>query len=278
MKKLVKLVLALIMLLIVVCLGAFFYIDTIAKAAIEKGSTAALGVQTKLGSAKLKIFDGQLKMSGLDVANPAGFQSKHFLNLKDGDVAVTLGSLTHDVVEVPHLTLADLDVNLEKKAGKSNYQVILDNLKGSETDSSPSSKEGKRFIIKNLDIKNVKVHLDMLGVGGNLSKINVPIDEIKLENVGSDSNKGVLLKDLTGVIIKAIFAAAIDKGGSLIPADIGGELKNGLAQLQGLEKLAHVKDLGKVAGDIAKPVGELGGKTTDALGGLLGGDKGKNKP
>src|SRR5262245_37914607 len=128
MKKLFKLVILLIVLVFVVGLGAFFYIDTIAKAAIEKGSTLALGVQTKLNSAKLRILDGQLIMSGLDVANPSGFESKHFLNLKDGDVAVTLGSLDDDVVEVPHLLLSDVDVNLEKKSGKSNYQIILDNL------------------------------------------------------------------------------------------------------------------------------------------------------
>lgn len=276
MKTLIKLVVVLIVLVIIAAAGAWVYIDSIAKAAIERGSTSALGVETKVSSASLSLLHGQLTLKGLDVANPNGFDSKHFLNLKDGDVAVTFSSLRQDIIEVPHLLLTDLDVNLEKKEGKANYQTILDNLKGSESDTKPAAKEGKRYIIKTLEIRNVKVHVNLLGAVGN---VNVPIDEIKLENVGSDTGKGILLKDLAGVIVKAVFAAAADKGGGLIPADISADLNKGLAQLKSLDKLADVKSLGKNLGDIQKNIGDpiksIGDKAKDALGGALGNDKKK---
>ncbi len=287
MKRLLQIVAALVILIIVGLVAAFLYIDVIAKAAIERGSTIALGVTTTLNTASLKIFQGQLVMTGLNVANPPGYQTKHFLDLKNGDVAVSLGSLRSDIVEVPHLRLKDIDINLEKKDGKANYQTILDNLKGSETKpAEPAKSEGKRFIVKEVSVKNVVVHLDALGLVG---AVNIPIDEIELQNVGSDTGKGVLLKDLAGVIVKAIFMAIVDKAGSIIPADITGELKSGLAQLESLEKIADVKKLGelvkpltdlKEVGDVSNAVKGVGekategiGKAAEGLGGLLGGKK-----
>jgi hypothetical protein len=285
MKKLFKLLVILIVLLIGAAVAAYIYLDTIAKAAIQRGSTYALGVDTTLNSVHLQPFAGELSLNSLEVANPKGYQTNHFLTLKDGDVAVTLSSLTSDLVEVPRIRLADIDMNLEKKDGKANYQVILDNLKGSETQPAPKTEEqGKRYMVRELSVKNVTVHVDALGP---LGKVNVPIDNIELRNIGSDTGKGVLLKDLSGVIVKAIFAAIAEKAGGLIPDDIAGDLKNGLAQLTDITKIADVQKLGDVVKDVSKPieditksVGDVGkkagheiDKTVKGLGGLLGGDK-----
>ena len=281
MKKLIKLVVLLLILIVGGAVAAYIYIDVLAKTAIERGSTYALGVNTTLKSTKLKVFDGQLILGGLNVANPQGYKTPHFLTLEDGDVAVSLASLRDDVVHVPHLRLSDIDVNLEKKEGKANYQVILDNLKGSETTTQPPAEEGKRYIVEEITVKNVKVHLDSLGIVG---AVNLPIDEIQLRNVGSETSRGVLLKDLAGVIVKAIFAAIVEKGGGLIPDDITGELKSGLSQLTDLSKLADVEKLGDVIKDVGKPLdeatkdlGSLGDKVKEdvgkAIGDLLGGKK-----
>lgn len=281
MKTLVRLVIGLVVVAIAGLVAAYFYIDVLAKTAIERGSTYALGVQTDLDSARLNVFGGELSLAGLEVSNPEGFSSPHFLNMKTGDVAVTLGSLRQDVVRVPTLALADIDINLEKKAQRSNYQIILDNLKRLES-GKPADAEGRRYIINDLHIQNVVLHVDMLG-GGDITRVNVPIDEIRLKNVGSETKRGVLLSELSGVIIKAILAAAADKAGSLIPADITGELKAGLAQLQGLEKIADVQTLGQIlkpGADIGKEIGNIGEKAKDdigkAIGDLLDGKKKDN--
>src|ERR1043165_923678 len=160
MKTILKLLVILLVLVIAAVIAAYFYIDTIAKTAIERGSTYALKVDTKLNGASLKILNGQLVLTGLDVSNPQGYKTPHFLDMKTGDVAVTLGSLTKEGVEVGHIKLADIDINLEKVGGKANYQVILDKLKGSETQPpKPEESKGKRYIVKDLSIKSVKVHL-----------------------------------------------------------------------------------------------------------------------
>jgi uncharacterized protein involved in outer membrane biogenesis len=286
MRKLLKVVVVLLVLVIGALVAAFFYINTIAKTAIEHGSTYALGVPTTLNSADIKVLRGEFGMNGLNVANPPGFATSHFLTLNDGGVAVSLGTLREEVITLPYFRLDGVDLNLEKKDGKSNYQVILDNLKkleGESKDPAPKTdEEGKRFILTEVSITNVNVHVNQ---GGIIGKIDIPIDEIKLQNVGSETGKGVLLKDLAGVIVKALMAAAVQVGGNVIPAEMLGELKGGLAQLGSLDKIANIEELSaklKDIGNVSEPLKNIGDKLKDDpagalqdIGGLLGGSKNK---
>jgi len=293
MKKLIKLAVFLVVLLIGIVVAAFLYIDVIAKGAIEEGATSALGVKTKLRSANVKIFSGEFAMGDLNVANPETakgqpeFTSEHFLTLGEGGVAVALATLRQDIIELPHLTLANLDINLEKKGGTANYQLIMDNLKKWQGEPPP---EAAKYIVRKLNIKNIKVHVDLLG-GGDLTKVDVPIDEIVMADIGSDGT-GVEMGELAGIIVAAVFKAVVEKGGGLIPADLAGELTAGLAQLGDLTKLADIESLGNVVGELGKAVNlegvgekvdDLGNKAKKELekatgglggmGGLLGGDK-----
>jgi hypothetical protein len=289
MKKLVKLLLVLIVVFIIGAVVLSFYVNSIAKTAVEKGGTYALGVNTTLKSAGVKPLAGAFSMSGLNVANPEGYKSSHFLTLGNGDVAVSLPTLMKSVVTLPHLNLSDIDMNLEKKEGKANYQTIMDNLKKLSSDK-PADANAKKYVIESIDIRNVMVHVDVMG-----KAVNVPIESITMKNVGSDGS-GVDMAQLTGVITKAVFAAVVEAGGGLIPTEMLGDLTSGLAGLANLDKLGevvNVKALGdiagkageaasKVAGEAGKVVGEAGktaedlaNKAKEGLGGILGGDKKK---
>ena len=78
--------------------------------------------------------------------------------------------------------------NLERNAGGANYSVILDNLKKLDKGEKPKDPNApqKKFKIGELSITNINVHLDLLGgAAGALTKVDVPIHEIKLTNIGS---------------------------------------------------------------------------------------------
>lgn len=275
--KLIKLlaVLVVAVVLLVVVIGAVLVSQAgkVARVAIEKGGTYALGVQTTLNDASIGVLTGQFGMSGLRVANAQGFPGPHFLTLGDASVAVSLGSLNKPTVELPHLKLDTIDVRLEKKDGKTNYNTILENLKkvsGSGDESGPAPKptegEGKKFVINDLSIRNVTVHVDLLGGSdamGALTKVTVPIDEVRLQNVGRTGTgvggTGVSMGELTGIIVQAVLAAAVEKGKGLIPGDILGDLSGQLASLGDLSNL----DL-KVLGDAKGTVEEVGKKVEEA--------------
>jgi hypothetical protein len=301
-KTLVKIVVVLIMLLVLAAVVGIMAIDSIAKTGIEKGATYALGVPTTLTSADVGIRAGTFDMKGLHVANPTGYTGE-FLGLGEGSVAVSLGTLREDVVRLPHLRLTTLDMSLEKKDGKANYDVILANIKRLESPDAPAEPDpnAKRFIVDEVTITDVSVMINLLPIGGDLAKTQIDIPQIKLQGVGSETGNGVLLRELAPIIIKALMAAIIEKGGDLLPAEMLGDLQSKLAGLQSLGDLGigvlagsggaleqitgglggvtkdlegAAKDVGKSAGDAVKGIGN---EINKGLGGLLGGDKDKKK-
>ncbi|MCG3124390.1 MAG: hypothetical protein GIKADHBN_02853 [Phycisphaerales bacterium] len=241
MKKLLVLLVLAIVLVIAAVVALFIYIDSAVKVAVERGGTYAMGVPTTLGDADVGIMSGSLELKELKIANPPGGKSDRFFGLGDGKVAVSLASLRQPIIEVPTLALSDIVINLERTGDKANYQVILDNLKrlesgGGTGDPRPGPGEEKRFVVNQLTITNVKVHVDLLPAGGQLTQVNIPIDSVELQDVGT-AGKGVPLSELANIIVKALLAVVTEKGGQLLPAEILGDLKAGLAQLQDLDQL-----------------------------------------
>ncbi|MCH7848184.1 MAG: AsmA family protein [Planctomycetes bacterium] len=283
MKTLIKMVAVLLILLVLATVAVALYIDTIAKTAIERGATYALGVETTLGSADVGLWSGTFSMGDMTIANPAGFESPYFTHLGQGDVEVALKTLRQETVELPTLTLTDLEIYLDKKEGKANYDVILENLKRFESqENAQDDAGGKKFIIEEVLIKNIMVHVQLLPLGGDLTKLDVPIDEVRLHDVGSGTDGSVLMSELTSVIIKAVLAAIVQKGGGLIPSDILGDLGQGLGSLAeiGLDVATglgdRIKDAGGGLDEVTEGLGDAIKSIGDGLGGLLGGDKKKD--
>ncbi len=270
---------ALVAVLVVIVVIVIMSIDSIAKVAIVRGSTYALGVQTTLASADIGIVSGEFAMKGLDVANPEGFESDHFLQLGEGFLAVSLGSLREDTVEVPTLALTGIDINLEKRGGRANYKIIADNLKRFESGDTAddgaqadAGKPGKRFVIHEIIIRDVNVTVDLVPAGGALTRLEVPIEEIRMTDVGSES---MTTAELTDRVIKMILAAIV-KNGAHLPTDLVNDLGGALAQLGDLGNMTVtetartvvkvVEGLGEGGDEVGKTIGDA----IEGLGGLFG--------
>ena len=81
--------------LVVVAVGALT-LDRLVAAAVERGAETALGTETRLASARVRLATGECLLRGLEVANPPGFESPNFLTLEQGEIRVELGSLWED--------------------------------------------------------------------------------------------------------------------------------------------------------------------------------------
>ena len=126
--------------------------------------------------------------------------------------------------------------------------------------------------------------------------------EIELRDVGTGSDKGILLAELTNILIQALLRAVADNAGSILPGDIGAELNKSLAQLESLGASAQMmvgdvtamiggaakqvaEDAAKAGKELTKGLKEKGEKAgeeitegiSEGLGGLLGGEKKKDK-
>ena len=300
MKILKRLILAVVVLVVLLVGGVILLlsqVDRVAKVAIEQGGTFATGTPTTVSDVSIGLFSGNFSLSGLTIANPAGFNSPAFMSLGTGGVNLSVASLTGSTIEVPRFALDALEINLERRDGKTNYGAILDSLKrlqgqGGGGTTQPASGETK-LIINDLALSNIVVRVDLAGgpqAVSDLTRVTIPIDKINLSNVGKTGSgvagTGVTISELSSIVISAVLSAATDKGGSLIPADLLGDL-NG--RLEGLGKglldmkvvadtQAKVEELGKkVVEDVKKTVDDTAKKAADkaseAIKGLIPGKK-----
>ena len=291
MKVLFKLFIALLVVIIIVVAGAFFYVDTIAKKAIEQGGEMALGVPTNLDAAHISLFGGEASLSGLKIANPTGFKAQTFMGLGQGEVVVSLSSLLGDTVKIPRVSLSSIRINLEQSGKKNNVDPILaraKRLSGKKGKSTPppATKEGKKFIIEYFSLNDVQVDasLDFLG---QVSKVNLVLPKIELRNLGAEE-QGLPMPELIQKVVQAVLSAVQSSSGQLSPA-LAKLLSGELGGLDGIKTEVigqataqvekQVEDLKKkieehiptnLSPEIDKVVDEKAG---DLLKGLFGGDK-----
>lgn len=269
MKIALRIVLVLLAVIVIAVVGVWFYLDSIAASAIARGGTYATGVPTAVDSARLAPFQGELHLDNLVVANPEGYQTDHFLKMDDGEVAVDLGTLTSDLVRIPRVHLSGLDLNLENRDGKANYEVIMENLQRLSAEEDPAAAPGKQYIIDEVLVSDITVHAAMLPSMGEPRVLKVKVPSILLTEVGSEGADGAQMAEVTGVILKAVLQAVIEQAGEVLPAAIASGLRDGLA---GIGSLGG-GSLEKIGGEAAKVVSDLTGseEVGEALRGITGG-------
>ncbi len=267
LKWFIRIGLALILLVVILLAGTLIFIDHVAKVGIQFGATQALGVDTTLDKIRIGLLSGKATLKGLNVAEPPGFKTPHFLNLAQGSVAISLPSLTKDVIEIPQLELSGIDMYIEKdKDGKPNYQVIMDNQKQHETQKTST---GKKFVIRDVTIRDVTLHADVLPIGGPLL---VKVPELKLKNVGTAGENGVDMAELVNVLVKATLSSALANGKNILPNDLVADMDKGLQNLSSLTGTGA-----EAIGNLGKQITSGVGAGLDNVGNLFGNKKDQKK-
>jgi len=277
MKLVVRILLGLVVLLALVGAGVILFIDSLAKTAIETGGSHALGVETRLASASIGLFSGEFALSGLTVANPAGFAEPNFFALGGTRLALPLSSLRAERVTIPELVLEGITLDLERNAQGTNYGVILDNLSRFESRApapdggTTPSEGGKVFVLKRLVVRDVRATVNLLPQGGALTKLSLAIPEVVVTDLGTDMS----LAQICALVVKTVVRAAIEKGGDALPAELLADLRGRMAALEGQARAQLDAEVGKVQGELEHAAGKLSPeaeKAAQAAGDKLGGE------
>lgn len=248
MKTAIKIIAVVAVLLILGIIGIVVLVlgstDRIAKEAIERGGTYAMQVDTTVDTVDVKLFGGTASMNGLNIANPAGFDTSHFLRLGDANASMNLETIRSDTIVMPSITLSGIDVILDKGASPSNYNTILNSLKRFESkdtgtdggDAPPAGEGGKKLVINSLILRDINIRVaNMPGISLAVGDVAVNIPEIELRDVGK--GESMTTAEVINLVVKTVLAAAVEAGGGIIPGDVLGELSNGLAGLESLGDL-----------------------------------------
>jgi len=278
-KLLVRLVLAVVVLVVVAGVVGYLWLDTIAKEAVQRGGTYAMGVDTTVDKVSLRPFAGQLQMQGLNVANPKGFNGAHLMQTGTFELELVPSSLMDKTIVLKKFELDGLDMYIDQQMPRSNISVIMDNLKklGDEKPKDQKPSEGKNYRVDLITIRNVVAHVKVL-VGPELT---IKIPEIQLKNVTGDNAAGVALPVLVARILPAIVAAVLESGKGVLPPELAMALRGDVSALTaqlGGQAQQMVKG---VQGEIGKTVGSVLGKDANQpktpggglLDGILGGKK-----
>jgi hypothetical protein len=279
---------------IVLLAAAFALRNHLVKAAIERGGSYALGVETRLDSAKLDFGGGRFSLRGFRVANPEGFAEPWFLEMDRGAVSIEKGSLLGDQVEIPSLRLQGIRLFMDKREGKANYETIVESLQRFETDGGggkapreeeSADAEGGKLLIREIAIHDIQVSAELLPLGGELTRSEFTIDEIVLKNVGGGSEEGLSVADVTAIVMKAVLSSALSVGGKVLPDEIEsglGMALGGVADLSGLgiDVVAFTAEgaidvVGSAAKGVVGAGKGIGGKIKDLGRGLFGGGEDK---
>lgn len=253
----------LVVLVVVIALGgiaAGLLADNAARVAVEKASTKALDVPVNVRRAHLSILGGTLRLHDLTVANPPGYRQEMMLNLDRGDIQVDARSLLGDTISVKDIKLDGMKVALEQKGLDNNLREVLASLR---RDRDPS---GKKVQVDNLEITNIEVTVRLLPILGQPDTLRFAIAPIKLTNLGRDEPMDIatltttvllavatgiseqgsdvlpngMLKDLTGVLNKALDIGRIIFGGSQNTQ--GGDGRSGRGISEGLRGLLGTRN------------------------------------
>lgn len=269
MKALVRVGLGVGGCLVLLIAAVIFYIDLIASEAIERGGTAALGLETRVGRVRLGLLSTELSLSDMTVANPEGFEAPHLLELEKGELEVGLSELRADPIVISRIVLSGIELNLEKDRGRTNFGVLLENLSRSEADPSASKAEGEAgagLVIREVLIRDVTARGQLIPLQGERTKLEVNVPEIRMRDLGSGES-GMSMTQLAGVLTKAILAGVAQKSASL-PSELSGDLRRHLAPLGEVRvevpgvatsaagrSVQSVKDAAEKAGELLEGLG-----------------------
>lgn len=268
--KRIKWVLLGLLIVIIVGIGAVLLsIDSIVRRTVESQATDSLNLQTTLGSASVSLFGGNVSLSKLDVASPAGFSAPAMFSLGGIDVDTSFGQLRGDPIGIQAITIDKPQLVIEQANGKLNFQVLVDQQSkkspdaGKPGDGQRDESEPIRLIIHQLAVNGAGVSIRP-GIPGLKEEIKITVPSFNLKEIGNaeGSKNGAAIKEVVQLLVTTLAQKASES--DQLPPEV--------RQLLSLN-VDQIKE--RVASEVNKKVGELQQEIGKKLPGELGKDAGK---
>lgn len=247
MKKLVlRIVLGVVILLVLVFIGAFFFLGTAIETGVERVGPIVTKTPVKLDSAKISILGGSGELKGFVVGNPSGFKATNAIQVGTVSLAIVPGSLLAEKKHVRSIRIEGPEITYETGFGGSNLGKLLENVSGSaEQDEKAPTKEQQttktKLQVDEVVITGAKVHVGATMLGS----ATIPLPEIRLDKLGEGPDgitPAELSKKLLSTILnettKAVAANAgkIGEAGKALGTGATDQLKKGASGIGDLFK------------------------------------------
>lgn len=226
--------------------------SSLLKTGIETSATKTLNVDVSIDDMSLSILGGKVGFQNLIIDNPPGYQHENLLEVGDASIAVRIGSLLEDTVNIKEIMFDNVNVVLEQKGVESNnLQDIIKSLPKKQADQKDQTKkDSKKLHVDTLEITNVTVQVKLLPVPGKVDTVTLKLNPIRMTDLGSEEKLDTA--ELTSKILLAIAAGVTEQGVGILPEDMTNAMRT---------TLGKTAELGKAAAESGKKILEEG---TDA--------------
>jgi hypothetical protein len=225
-----------VLFVIIVLMVALFNLGTIVKTAVNTYGPEITKTQMRVEKADVSVFQAQAGLENFVLGNPEGFSSPHAITVGSILIDVDESTLTKDTVIIDRIEVIAPEITYEIKGTTDNFRTMIDNMKKPEKpgkkdgEKSAEKKDGKKVIIRNLILKNIKVKTSADIAGGDIA--TTTISEIHLKNIGEKQN-GVDMAEAVLTVLNELYS-------QVISADTLNLLKKGFEGLD--DELDGVKD------------------------------------
>jgi hypothetical protein len=251
--------------LIVAIVGVVVFIysnlDSIVKDAVEEYGPQYTGVSVTLAKVELSPENGEGKLSGLVVGNPAGYKTDSAFKLGSISMNIDISSLTSDTIIIKSIVIDKPEITYEFGDGGSNVDVIGKNVEKAAggpgtTEEKKSGEPGKKMIIESLIVSNGNVSVSHPLLQGK--KVGSGLPTIRLKDIGKDKADGASPAEVVDAVMDAVEKQVGASVGSLnvdgMVKDLGKGVEDALKNVTGGAEGATkgVEDAAKGAGDTLK--------------------------
>jgi len=234
-----------VLFVVIVLMLAIFNLGTIVKSAVNTYGPEITKTQMQVDKADVSVFQAQAGLENFVLGNPEGFSSPNAITVGSIIINVDETTLTQNTVIIDRIEVNQPEITYELKGMTDNFRAIIDNMEKSESpgkkggekkaQTKDRKKSGKKVIIRDLILKNIKIKTASDIVGGDI--VSTTISEIHLRDIGEKQN-GVDMAQAVLMVLNDIYSQVISpdtlndlKNGL---EDIGNELESLGGQLKGL--------------------------------------------
>lgn len=197
-KKIKFLGIGLILLVIAGSLVVTLAIDTIVGSNIERIGSEMTETRVTVDDVSISLISGEGTITGLQLANPDGFNTENALVVNDLYIKLDLRSLLTNEITVEQVRVTGPTLFVEQKLTENNLRTILQSIEkmadSSEKPHDPSDDPGKttgtRLVLAHFILTDGSVHL-YTGIGGERAE-RVSMAPVELHDIGREDGTPVV--------------------------------------------------------------------------------------
>ncbi len=226
-----------LLLVVAAAIGAGVYFlynsDALVKDGIETYGSEYLGTDVKVTGVRLSFAEGSGRVTGLEVAQPPGFEGDSALRVQSIDVGLNAPASTAELVVIDYIAIDGAELlAIARGAEDNSFQALLDNLqRDSDRNGGTSQGSMPKFVVSRFDFTNASAKARIPFID---REVTLAIPDVRITDIGGTAGAtaeevaqaivGPITASATRAVSKAISDAALERAGDELKDRLGGAL------------------------------------------------------